>query len=92
MNLGMKHSSTELAQPAKTQEAPQIIYPTVTIEKKIGSYEFGDEFTATVKFRVREVSEGKSYSGDTPRHRCTLEMISLDPIKKKGQGLPHGNY
>ena len=91
MDLGVKQSYPEtVAAPAEKKDTVQ--YPTCTIEKKLAKYEVGDEFTATVKFRVRAISEGSEYSGqDMDRHRCTLEMLSMDNVKMKGQGLPkHG--
>lgn len=88
MKLGKKSGGPELAMPS-TKSKPTIQYPQVTVEKPIGAYKFGDEFTATVKFRVMNVEHGKSYSGADPRHRCTLEMLSITPTSYKKKGLPH---
>lgn len=89
MDLGIKRNSPEVALMPAPEQKDRIDYPTVTIEKKLADYEVGDEFTATVKFRVRAISEGAEYGGDDPeRHRCTLEMISMDQPKMKGKGLP----
>ena len=88
MNLGTQVPDYGEAVPA-TPSKPKTVYPTVTIEKKTGNYKYGDTFTATVKFKVREISEGKAYGGATPTHRCTLEMISMEPVKPARKGFPY---
>lgn len=89
MKTGTKHKNyPETAAPMK-DKAPKIHYATVTIEKPIGDYKFGDVFTATCKLRVMNVEHGKSYTGADPKHRCTLEIMSIDPVKAMRKGLPH---
>ena len=91
MDLGMKHESMEHTAVEAPKE-PKVTYPTVSIEKHLKGYEVGDEFTAQVKFRVMGMSMGKDYPGGQEKERCTLEMISINPQKMKGKGLPHGQY
>lgn len=94
MDLGKPRHKETLSVPEK--EPTNIIeYPSTSIEKKLGDFNYGDTFKATVNFRVKKVSQGKDWSGDQPTHRLELELISLDnivvPEKKKskaGKGLP----
>lgn len=86
MDLGTTHSL--MAIPSKPSSRPKKTYPTVTIEKPLGNYKYGDTFTATVKFRVRKIEHGKDYS-DQATHRCTLELLSIDRSKSTKKGLPY---
>lgn len=89
MDLGMKRSNTDLPAAPKSEPKDVIDYPTITIEKPLGAYQVGDEFTATVKFKVRSITQGKEYSSqDVNHHRCTLEALSMDLPKSKKKGLP----
>lgn len=98
MNLGKKRKNSlmpEIAKGSDVDPKDTIEYPSVRIEKKLGEYSFGDEFTATCKFRVKHVSEGKEYSGQEPAHRIELELLSMNvegakKEKKKSadKGLP----
>jgi hypothetical protein len=90
MNLGREvpdYGEAVTAAPSKPKKT-KIVYPTVTIEKKTGNYEYGQEFTATVRFRVREISQGKSFDGQEATHRCTLELLEMDRPKSTKKGLP----
>lgn len=90
-DLGKKCSFPEIAQPATSEPKDVIEYPSARIQKKIGDFKFGDTFTASVKFRVRRVTEGKDYGSAEPRHEIELELISMDTIKPSKKGLPqHG--
>ena len=91
MELGVKSNYPETSIAAPEKPKNEVHYPSVTIEKKLGEYQVGDEFTAAVKFKVKSITQGKEYENDPDHHRCTLEMISLDSVKAKGKGLPqHG--
>ena len=88
MDLGRKRNK-EMSLPSIASEPKDTIeYPSMSIEHKIGDYNYGDTFTATVKFRVKKVSQGKDWSGDDPKHRIELEALSMDIAKPKGKGFP----
>ena len=90
MNLGRKEPSYETKAAPASPSKPRITYPTFTIEKPVGGagYKYGDVFTATVRLRVQNVEHGKSYPGSDPRHRCTLEVLSMEPVRRPKKGLP----
>lgn len=97
MDLGKKRPNGLIGTAvAEANEPKNIIeYPSISIEKKIAGYGFGDTFEATVKFRVRKLSEGKDYSSDEPTERMELEVMSMNitskpKTKKKpaDKGLP----
>lgn len=89
MNLGTKTKNFPATVEPLKNAKEKVVYPTLTIEKPVGNHKFGDRFTATVEFRVMNVEHGKSYTGAEPKHRCTLEVLSINPDKPKGKGLPH---
>ena len=87
MDLGKSRQSPSIAETAK-EPVNTIEYPSLSIRKKIGDYNYGDTFTATVKFRVKKVVQGKEWSGGDPGHTIELEALSMNVDKPKKKGLP----
>lgn len=88
MDLGRERNVEKMPATSSPEPKNTIEYPSMSIEKKVGDYNYGDTFTATVKFRVKKVSQGKDWSGDDPKHRIELEALSMSIVKPKGKGLP----
>lgn len=89
MNLGKKQTSYPAPSIATgPKDKKRVVYPTFTIEKPSGNYKYGDTFSANVQLRVMNIEHGKAYEGSDPRHRCTLEVISMTPVKSPRKGLP----
>ena len=75
--------------PSKEPKKMKKVYPSVTIEKDTGrTYKYNEEFTAEVRFRVKNIEDGESYEGQKRKHRCTLELLDMTPIKREKKGLP----
>lgn len=82
IDLGEKRPDYGPPEMAKVPEKPKkfkVVYPTVTVEKWVpGATAFGDEITATVRFKVREIADGARYEGDKPVTRITLELLDME--------------
>ena len=89
IDCGTKQPDYGSPQPATSPATPKkmkTVYPSVTINKLVKpGMKYGDEFEATVRFRVLEVASGRPYSDAKVADRTTLEVISITPGMAKSK-------
>lgn len=96
IDLGVKDSGgMEVPSIGRDKKPKEVIrYPNFTTEKPIGDFKYNDEFTATVRLRVKNVEHGEAYTGSKARHRTEIEVMGIEPVqpdnkpKNRGKGLP----
>lgn len=68
----------------------KIEYPSIILQKELPiELRYGDEFSARVFFRVKEITNGELYPDEKSRqYRLVLEVRDIMPEKPSTKGLP----